>query len=58
LNKSLKADLAEFAAFIDFFSPPVTCLKMGFRENQSQKVARSGSDGFSPWLSAQPDGRK
>jgi hypothetical protein len=34
---------------------------MGFRENQSQKLALSLSGGFSTWLSAQPyplaDGR-
>jgi hypothetical protein len=50
--------LAEAAAFMDFLSPAVAFLKRRFRENQSQKFALSGSDGFSAWLSAQPEGRK
>jgi hypothetical protein len=42
---------------MDFFWPSVALLKMGLRENQSQKFALSLSGGFSTWLSAQPDGR-
>jgi hypothetical protein len=43
---------------MDFLSPAVVFLKRGFRENQSQKFALSGSDSFSAWLSAQPEGPK
>jgi len=56
LKRSLKADLAEAAASRDFFSPGVASLKRGLRENQSQKLALSGSEGFSVWLSAQLPG--
>jgi hypothetical protein len=42
---------------MDFLSPAVAFLKTGFRENQSQKFALSGSEGFSAWLSAQPVAR-
>jgi len=40
---------------MDFFAPDEECFKIGFRENQSQKFALSGSDGFSATLSAQPE---
>jgi len=45
------------AAARDFFSPSVIPRNRGFRENQSQKLALSGSEGLSAWLSAQPPGR-
>jgi hypothetical protein len=51
------ADLAAAAASMEFFWPFEESLKRGFRENQSQKFALSGSPGFSAWLSAQPLGR-
>jgi len=57
LNKSSKADFAEAAASLDFLSPSVAFVKRGFRENQSQKLALSLSEGFSATLSAQPEGR-
>jgi len=54
----LKLDLADAAAFIDFFSPAVASLNRLFKENQSQKLALSASEGFSApldaALSAQP----
>jgi hypothetical protein len=50
--------LAEVAASADFLSPAVAFLNRGFRENQSQKFALSGSEDFSAWLSAQPEGRR
>jgi hypothetical protein len=46
--------LADSAEPEDFLSPEAALLKTGFRENQSQKFALSGSEGFSAWLSAQP----
>jgi len=53
--------LAEAAAFKAFFSPAVASLNLGFMENQSQKLALSGSEGFSALLpgalSAHPLGR-
>jgi len=63
LNKSLKADFAEAAASMDFSppdkSPPSAAfVNRGFKENQSQKLALAGSEGFSAWLSAQPEGRR
>jgi len=57
LNKLSNADLAEAAAFWDFFCPLVAFLKSGLSENQSQKFALSLSGGFSTWLSAHPVGR-
>ncbi|MCL2380933.1 MAG: hypothetical protein FWC64_04990 [Treponema sp.] len=61
MNKSSKADFAEAAASLDFFPPSVAPVRLGFRENQPQKLALSGSEGLSPprsaALSAQPEGR-
>jgi hypothetical protein len=51
LNRSLKAAFA--APSRAFFSPAVSALNLGFRENQSQKVAVSRLRGTSAWDSAQ-----